>query len=152
MNAHRLPSAQHRSPRHWLFGKSSRPSTDFSDIRYWTRLQEAWSQISQRARPNSVQRLAEEVQHYQAAELPLEQVTALHQIRHLLPLAERDLLQELERDEPCLKREQAAQAVELILLARSLLNPEKSDAAASTGARAPQESARTGPGPVSVAG
>ena len=135
-----------------LFGKSSRPSTDFSDIRYWTRLQEAWSQISQRARPDSVQRLAQEVQSYQAAQLPLEKVTALHQIRHLLPLAERDLLQELERDEPRLKREQAAQAVELVLLARSLLNPEESDSAASTGSRSPQESAHTQPGPASVAG
>jgi hypothetical protein len=123
------------SAPHLQFARPTRPSADFSDIRLWSRLRRTWPQISQHARPDPVQRLAQEVQHYQSAELPLEQVTALRQIRHLLPLAERDLLRELEYEPPRLKREEAAQAVELILLACSLLDPENSAASRSSSPR-----------------
>ena len=135
------------SAPHLQFARPTRPSADFSDIRLWSRLRRTWPQISQHARPDPVQRLAQEVQHYQSAELPLEQVTALRQIRHLLPLAERDLLRELECEPPRLRREEAAQAVEVVLLARSLLDPENSAASRSSGTdRGPRLAAGPPPG------
>ena len=113
MSPPRLAYAPRRSLLTRLFVRGpDLPRHDFSEIRRRSQLLRAWTRSRRRVRPDPVKRLTQEVRRYQAEEFRLEQVTALRQIAHLLPLAEREL--------PRLKPRRAARAAEIIQLARGL--------------------------------
>jgi hypothetical protein len=113
MSPPRLAYAPRRSLLTRLFVRAPDAARhDFSEIRRRSQLLRAWTRSRRRVRPDPVKRLTQEVRRYQAEEFRLEQVTALRQIAHLLPLAEREL--------PQLKPRRAARAAEIIQLARGL--------------------------------
>lgn len=110
-----------RRPTFWQilageFRRTRRPSVDFSEARRWAKLQAQAIRIGLRARTDPVSRLEQELRRFQTEEFRLEQVTALRQINHLLPLVERELT--------TLDRRRAARAADLLGRARHLPDPE----------------------------
>ena len=117
------PFARQHRPTPWQLvvrlvrsASPPRPDRDFSEVQRWAKLQIRADQLSRRARPDLVGRLDQEIRRYHAEEFRLEQVTALRQVHHLLPLVERDL--------PQFDRRRSARAAGLIAQARTLPDPE----------------------------
>ena len=98
------------------FRRTRRPNLDFSDIRRQATIRARLARLGRRSRPDVVRRLDQEYRRFEQEEFHLEQVTALRQISHLLPLLERDL--------PTLDRRRAARAADLIERVRDLPDPE----------------------------
>lgn len=99
------------------FQRPKRPSLDFSEVRRRSQLKARARQMSLRARTDPVSRLQQELARYEGEEFRLEQVMALRQIQHLLPLVEAEL--------PRLDAKRAARAARVLEDARDLPDPEE---------------------------